>query len=379
MPYNINNYDGTFLVSVPNSTICTTSTSLGLIGQNAVNFGLTMNENFVYLLQNFSSSTPPASPIEGQVWYNSVTSVMNFYDGTQWQTLSPPFDGDAGTAQVLITAVNPQVEVTVMFSAGLIVAAVSHFSLSPSQLPLYAQVGDTTFPFQSRFPEGISPGITLATIPSSTGNQSGYLFYGTATSANVLASSRCIILCGSVTGNVSFNGSNDVVINTTLINALQGNVISNANVTTLPAWFTNVYVNSNGIVTDATALNSCDIFTALQYQPPQYMTFTGNVNGNTTANGTIYTANIYLNCQPAITPGYYSNVYVGQNGLVVSANNDNSVPPQGIIVWGNPGQIPNGWVVANGQSVMLPNGNTINTPDIANSAPSCTTYIMRIS
>ena len=53
MPYNINNYCGSFLVSVQNSTICTTSTSLGLIGQNSVNFGLALNENFVKTVKNF--------------------------------------------------------------------------------------------------------------------------------------------------------------------------------------------------------------------------------------------------------------------------------------------------------------------------------------
>jgi len=372
MPYNITNYNGSFLVSVPNSTICTTTTSLGLIGQNSVNFGLTMNENFVYLLQNFSSSTPPASPIPGQIWYNSVTAVMNFYTGTQWQTLSPPFDGDAGTAQVLIPAHTPQIEVTVVFSAGLIVSAVSHFALPPAELPLYAQVGDTTFPFQSRFPGGLAPGITLAT------DTQGYQFTGTAAAANVLATGRTIALDGSVTGSAVFNGSSNVVINTNLIDALNGPVISNSSVTQLPNWFTNVFVNSNGIVTDATTLGNVDVYTALGYIPPSVVLFTGDVNGNTVSNGATFIANVFINTQSNITPGYYSNIYVGQNGIVTHANNDNSVPTQGIILWANPGQIPAGWAISNGQEVTLSNGNTIYTPNISGSAPAGTTYIMRI-
>jgi hypothetical protein len=370
MPYNINNYCGSFLVSVQNSTICTTSTSLGLIGQNSVNFGLALNENFVYLLQNFSSSTPPASPIQGQIWYNNVTAVMNYYDGQQWHVLSPPFDGDAGTAQVLITAVNPQVEVTVIFSAGLIVSAVSHFALSPASLPLYAQIGDINFPFQSRFPSGISPGITLAT------DSHGYKFAGTATSANVLATGRCITLQGSVTGNVTFNGSNNVVLNTTLINALNGSVIANSSVTSLPNWFTNVYVNSNGVVSDATALIDKDVYNALGYTPASIILFNGDVHGNTVSNGTTWTGNIFINNQANITPGYYSNIYVGQNGLVVAANNNNAVPLQGIILWANPGLLPTGWALCNGQTITLPNGQTLITPDIP--GINGTVYIINI-
>jgi len=378
MPYNINNYNGSFLVSVQTSTINTTTTSLGLIGQNAVNFGLTFNENMVYLLQNFSNSTPPASPIEGQIWYNSVTSVMNYYTGTEWEVLSPPFDGDAGTAQVMITGHTPQFEVTVCLSAGLIVSAISHFPVSPANLPIYATIGDTNFPFQSCFPNGIAAGITLATIPSNPSWQTGYQFVGTATSANVLSASRTITLSGSAAGSVQFNGSSDVVLNTTLINALNGNIISSANVTQIPSWFTNVYVNSNGIVTDATSLNSQDVYNALGYTPPSIVLFQGNVHGSTAANGTIYTANVFINTQPAIVPGYYSNVYVNSTGIVEYANNDNSVPTQGIILWGNPGQIPNGWQTCDGGSVILPNGNVINTPNINSTAPAGTIWIMRI-
>jgi len=359
MPYNITNYDGTFLVSVPNSTINTTTTSLGLIGQNSVNFGLALNENFVYLLQNFSSSTPPSSPIQGQIWYNSITSVMNFYDGNQWQVLSPPFDGDAGTAQVMITSVTPQVEVLVFFSAGLIVSALSHFNISPANLPLYATIGDTNFPFQSRFPSGLASGITLATDPN------GYRFVGTAMSANALASSVTIGLTGSVSGNVLFDGSSNVVIDTSLINVLQGNVISNANVTVLPSWFTNVYVNSNGIVTDATVLGNVDVVNALGYVPPSIINFIGDVNGNTVANGATWTANVFINTQTNVTPGFYSNVQVGANGLVIGANNNNAVPQQGIILWANPGLIPPGWALCNGQIITLPEGGTLTTPNLA--------------
>ena len=376
MTYNLTNYDGTFLVSVANSTVCTSATSLALIGQNAVNFGLPLNENFIYLLQNFASSTPPASPIAGQIWYNSVTAVMNYYDGMEWLTLSPPYDGNAGTAQVMI---NQQTSITLVLSGGSIVSAISNVPINPSQFPVQpVYVGASTFQLQDFFPTGVAAGITLATIPSNSQWNTGYTFRGTATSANILATARNITIAGSATGSVLFDGSNDVVLTATLVNTLNGNIISNSNVTQIPNWFTNVFVNSNGIVTDATTLNDQDVYNAIGYTPPSIILFSGDVNGNTVSNGTTWTSNVYINTQANLTPGYYSNVYVGANGLVSSANNDNAVPTSGIILWPNLATIPSGWAVCNGQTIFLPDNTTIISPNIANSAPTGTTYIIRI-
>ena len=375
MPYNITNYDGSFLVSIANSTVCTSATSLALIGQNAVNFGRPLNENFVYLLQNFASSTPPASPIEGQIWYNSITSVMNYYDGMEWLTLSPPYDGNAGTAQVVI---NQQNTITLILSGGAVVSATSNLPLTPDILPTEAYIGATVYNLKSLFPTGIAAGITLATIPSNVNWQTGYRFSGTSTSANVLATARNITIAGSSTGSVLFDGSNDVVLTATLVNTLNGNIISNSNVTQIPNWFTNVFVNSNGIVTDATTLIDQDVYNAIGYTPPSIILFSGDVNGNTVSNGTTWTSNVYINTQANLTPGYYSNVYVGANGLVSSANNDNAVPTSGIILWPNLAHIPSGWAVCNGQTIFLPDNTTIISPNIANSAPTGTTYIIRI-
>ena len=376
MPYNITNYDGTFLVSVANSTICTSATSLALIGQNSVNFGLPLNENFVHLLQNFSSSTPPASPIAGQIWYNSITAVMNYYNGTTWLPLSPAFNGNAGTAQAVI---GNKTTITVQFSGNSIVSAASNVPISPSEIANPVTVGYTTYHLSDYFPNGIAAGITLATVPSNQTWTTGYSFQGTATAANVLAEGRTISLTGSATGSVVFDGSQNVVLNTTLVNALNGPVIANSNVTKIPNWFTNVYVNSNGIVTDATTLIDQDVYNAIGYTPPSIILFSGDVHGNTVANGSTWSSNVFINTQPHVTPGWYSNVYVSGNGIVTSSNNNNAVPSPGIILWPNVSQIPTGWAVCNGQTITLSNGSTIITPNITSSAPSGTTYIIRIS
>jgi hypothetical protein len=83
MSYIINKYNGEQLIVLEDGTIDTT-TSLGLVGRNYVGYGETQNENFVFLLENFSNSLPPYGPIEGQTWYNSETKIFNVYDGESW-------------------------------------------------------------------------------------------------------------------------------------------------------------------------------------------------------------------------------------------------------------------------------------------------------
>ena len=83
MPYIINKYSGTELVVLQDGTL-DTSTSIGLLGRNYVGYGEVQNENFLFLLENFAGTNPPARPLEGQTWYDSVNNKLNTYDGTNW-------------------------------------------------------------------------------------------------------------------------------------------------------------------------------------------------------------------------------------------------------------------------------------------------------
>ena len=47
------------------------SSSLRLYGRGAVNWGESVNEDLLRLLENFSSATPPTSPVHGQIWHKS--------------------------------------------------------------------------------------------------------------------------------------------------------------------------------------------------------------------------------------------------------------------------------------------------------------------
>jgi hypothetical protein len=83
MAYIINRFDGTQLVVLEDGTL-DTSTSLGLLGRNYTGYGEVQNENFLFLLENFSNQSPPARPVSGQLWYDTTTNSLNVYSGTDW-------------------------------------------------------------------------------------------------------------------------------------------------------------------------------------------------------------------------------------------------------------------------------------------------------
>jgi hypothetical protein len=85
MAYSIDRYNNTLLTTVEDGTVDQT-TDLKFIGKNYAGYGEIQNENFLFLLENFSGANQPARPISGQVWFDSGTSKLKFYDGTQWRT-----------------------------------------------------------------------------------------------------------------------------------------------------------------------------------------------------------------------------------------------------------------------------------------------------
>lgn len=90
MTYRINKTDGTILSEVRNGLIDQISTSLTLIGSNFAGYGEFLNENFVKLLENFSSTDEPTHPITGQLWFDVSQSVLKVYDGTRFKNASGP-------------------------------------------------------------------------------------------------------------------------------------------------------------------------------------------------------------------------------------------------------------------------------------------------
>lgn len=76
MAYTIVKSDGTILTTIPDGTINTDSTSVGLPGRYFAGYGQTVDTNFVRIIENFANSTPPANPLRGQIWYNTNDNFL---------------------------------------------------------------------------------------------------------------------------------------------------------------------------------------------------------------------------------------------------------------------------------------------------------------
>ena len=84
MAYTINKFNGTFLVTVQDGTV-DTSTDLSLVGKNYAGYGAIENENLIYMLENFANTSPPPKAISGQIWYDSGNKKLKFYDGSRFR------------------------------------------------------------------------------------------------------------------------------------------------------------------------------------------------------------------------------------------------------------------------------------------------------
>lgn len=85
MPYNINRYNGAIVAVVEDGTVDNTL-DIKLIGRNYAGYGEVQNENLVHLLENFAGTSEPPRKIAGQLWYDSGTKKLKFYDGDKFRT-----------------------------------------------------------------------------------------------------------------------------------------------------------------------------------------------------------------------------------------------------------------------------------------------------
>lgn len=92
MSYIINKSDGSTLVEVADGDLNSKATSLTLIGKNSSNFGESINENFVKLLENFANVQSPdtnndSNALTGQLWFDTSLNSLKIYTGTEWKTV----------------------------------------------------------------------------------------------------------------------------------------------------------------------------------------------------------------------------------------------------------------------------------------------------
>ena len=217
MAYQVDKFNGTFLTSVEDGTIDST-TDLRFVGKNYAGYGEVQNENFLHLLENFANTTQPPKSILGQIWYDSANKRLKFYngsqfkvaggaevsvtapsglavgefwwdstakqlytyDGSQFVLVGPEASPDLGTssvvAQVVKDDLNNSHTILKLLAAGNCVAIINNdpaFNLSTTVNPI---AGFTS-------PNIIKKGITLAQTNTAGVSQSDYVYWGTASNA----------------------------------------------------------------------------------------------------------------------------------------------------------------------------------------------------
>jgi hypothetical protein len=76
---------GGYYITVQEGNVNTVDTSLTLVGRNFPSYGQVLAQDLVHLLENFSSSSPPNNPIEGQLWFDTTdlnSKKLKINDGT---------------------------------------------------------------------------------------------------------------------------------------------------------------------------------------------------------------------------------------------------------------------------------------------------------
>ena len=240
MAYAIDRYNNTLLTTVEDGTVDQT-TDLKFIGKNYAGYGEIQNENFLFLLENFSGANQPSRPISGQVWFDSGASKLKFYDGAQWRTTggaevgateptglaTADFWWDTGNDQlyvyngtnfVLIGPQNAGEGVTQMQSLevldttsatrGLIASVIEDetiFVISPTQFDLNAS---QTALIAQGF-DRIYKGITLRNTKLATAGVTSTTdrFHGTATNADKLGGIAAANFVQTGVGNTVFTSA----------------------------------------------------------------------------------------------------------------------------------------------------------------------------
>lgn len=410
MTYTIKKSDGSFLATIPDNKLDTTSSSISLIGQDVVNYGLYVDQNFTLKLQNFASIEGPAIPLTGQLWYDSNTQSLRVFNSVVWDIVAS-VNTSAGIITIDINFWSQVIKVVAYISNSQILSIFSYYRISADYLPDVWQVNDTVYTVKALFPNGLEIGENLAKTSNVT-----LQYYGNASSANILQTAKTISITGEFDGNVQFDGSSNVNVFASF-----GNVyIGNSNVT-VAGTYSNVTVDDTGRIISVGNITYNDIVGALTYVPfssanvsidnvpgaiairDRYGNFSTNTIIGTTTYSNKFASNITLSTIDAVigssaefngsanviiesnlsvvsnlTAGVYNIINVNEYGIVESGVYQDSMPVGSIVLYNNSVVIPEGWAPCNGANVTSPAGDTVTTPNYANVAVGGSIYIMKV-
>ena len=322
MPYIVTTTNGTALATVPDNTVNITTTSLALVGKNYSGYGSFLNENYVKLLENFSNSTAPTTPLVGQLWWDSTNTLIKVWTGATWKQIhssaasstspSNPITGDlwwdttnlllkvwGGSAWITIgpnangssgSGTTTGALVDTIVDTGFASHSVIKFSIANQIIAIVSK--DTTFtpnPTISGF-ANILPGINMVSTGQYIGVATNALAVNNVSSTSFMRSD----INTSTTGTLGvYNDTGLTVGNTVTLTALVSggafNLTNNTSNSDL-----NLYINKSGVSTKALGIsgtsgtitiNTANSPTAIQNGGSSGV---GNIGSAVTAFNTIF-------------------------------------------------------------------------------------------
>lgn len=148
MTTNIYNYDGTLFTAIPDGTIDSNHASIRFPGKGFLNYGAPVNNNMLWIMQNFAAASAPNLPVTGQAWYDTVNQILKVYTGTTWITtggvIESPTPPPTGTNQgaLWFDTVNKQLHVwsgTSWLLVGPLGSSVNTDPINPA-IPSYSRL-----------------------------------------------------------------------------------------------------------------------------------------------------------------------------------------------------------------------------------------------
>ena len=89
MTYNVYHTDPTIPAYTVYDHTTNTDTSLAFPGKYSADYGKTVAENFLHLLENFASDSEPSGAIVGQLWYDTASGFLKVQnDSRSWKAAS---------------------------------------------------------------------------------------------------------------------------------------------------------------------------------------------------------------------------------------------------------------------------------------------------
>ena len=301
------------------------TTSISLIGKNVPNYGQTIAQNLVSMMQNFASNSEPNGPLDGQLWYdtnlralkvydngtpkviasintgaatpagnligdlwwNTNEQTLNVYNGGAWVSIGPPVinTGAGVIAETILDNTNVARDLLKVNVGSTLVMIFSKVAFVPkTNLPGFPSINAGI----TLCSDALIPGNKLAGNVTSLGNvTAANITTGTMTAASVFATT----IGNSAT---AFSGASSAIAGTLTSSALYATTIGNASTTLTGSTVSVTGVSANTVAANtvtATTLTGT-LLTAAQTNVTSLGTLSGLTVGGTILPSSNATINI---------------------------------------------------------------------------------------